>query len=54
VWALVIGGGGADPDRIAVVDLRPGAEAQAERTVSLPELLADPRPHFPGMGEGHA
>lgn len=53
-WALVIGGGGADLDRIAVMDLRPGAETAAERTVSLPELLADPRPHFPGMGGGHA
>jgi len=53
-WALVIGGAGADLDRIAVVDLRPGAEAAAERTVGLPELLADPRPHFPGMGDGHA
>jgi ATP phosphoribosyltransferase regulatory subunit len=53
-WALVIGGAGADLDRIAVVDLRPGAETAAERTVSLPELLADPRRHFPGMGDGHA
>jgi len=53
-WALVIGGAGADLERIGVVDLRPGAEAAAERTVGLPELLADPRRHFPGMGDGHA
>jgi ATP phosphoribosyltransferase regulatory subunit len=54
VWALVIGGEGPDPDRVAVVDLRPGAEASAERTVPLGELLADPRPHFPGIGGDHA
>ena len=54
VWALVIGGEGPDPDRVAVVDLRPGAEASAPRTVPLVELLADPRPHFPGIGGSHA
>ncbi len=57
-WALIIGGDGADPDRIGVVDLRAGAEAPGERTVGLSELLADPRPHFPGdfsdIGGGHA
>jgi ATP phosphoribosyltransferase regulatory subunit len=46
VWALVIGGG-ADADRITVVDLRADAEAAGERTVGLSELLADPRSHFP-------
>lgn len=53
-WALVIGAPGADLERIAVVDLRPGAETAVERTVGLPELLADPRLHFPEMGDGHA
>jgi ATP phosphoribosyltransferase regulatory subunit len=57
-WALIIGGDGADPDRIVVVDLRAGAEASGERTVALRELLADPRPHFPGdfsdIGGRHA
>ena len=56
--ALIIGGDGADPDRVVVVDLRAGAEASRERTVGLSELLADPRPHFPGdfsdIGGGHA
>jgi len=56
--ALIIGGDGADPDRIVVVDLRAGAEASGERTVGLSELLADPRPHFPGdfsdIGGRHA
>jgi hypothetical protein len=53
VWALVIGGEGTDPDRIAVVDLRAGGDAPP-RTVELGDLLADPRPHFPGIGGGHA
>jgi histidyl-tRNA synthetase len=55
VWALVIGGDGTDPDRVAVVDLqKTGADAPGERTVRLEDLLADPRPHFPGIGGGHA
>jgi len=54
VWALVIGGDGTDPDRVAVVDLQTGADAPGERTVRLEDLLADPRPHFPGIGGGHA
>ncbi len=57
-WALIIGGEGADPDRIVVMDLRAGAEASGERTMGLSELLADPRLHFPGdfseSGGGHA
>jgi hypothetical protein len=54
VWALVIGADGADPDVVRILDLRVGAEAAVERRVTCGELLADPRPHFPGLGEGHA
>ena len=54
VWALVIGADGTDPDRVAVVDLQSGADTPGERTVRLEDLLADPRPHFPGIGGGHA
>ncbi|HXA96551.1 MAG TPA: ATP phosphoribosyltransferase regulatory subunit [Candidatus Dormibacteraeota bacterium] len=54
IWVLVIGGDGADPDRIGVVDLRGGGEGAGGRTVALSELLADPRRHFPGIGGGHA
>ncbi|HEX7214999.1 MAG TPA: ATP phosphoribosyltransferase regulatory subunit [Methylomirabilota bacterium] len=50
-WALVIGGSGADPDRIRVIDLQAGGDA-TERTVGLGELLADPRQPFPGLGGG--
>ena len=50
-WALVIGGPGADPDRITVMDLQAGGDA-LERTVDLSELLADPRRQFPGLGDG--
>jgi len=50
-WALVIGGPGADPDQIRVIDLQAGGDA-AERTVGLGELLADPREPFPGLGGG--
>ena len=43
----------ARPDRVAVVDLRPGADGAGERTVPARRtLLADPRPHFPGIGGG--
>jgi ATP phosphoribosyltransferase regulatory subunit len=52
-WALVIGGEGTDPERVAVVDLRPRAAGPAERTVGLADLLADPRGHFPELGGGH-
>ncbi len=54
VWALIIGAEGTDPDRVRILDLRAGAETAAERMVTCGELLADPRPHFPGLGEGHA
>ncbi|HEY7250773.1 MAG TPA: ATP phosphoribosyltransferase regulatory subunit [Methylomirabilota bacterium] len=50
-WALVIGGPGADPDQIRVIDLQAGGDA-TERTVGLGELLADPRQPFPGLGGG--
>src|SRR6266851_5199607 len=53
-WALVIGADGADPDLVRVLDLRAGAEAAEERMVTCGELLADPRPHFPGLGDGDA
>src|SRR6266849_4539210 len=53
-WALVIGADGADPDLVRVLDLRAGAEAAEERIVTCGELLADPRPHFPGLGDGDA
>jgi ATP phosphoribosyltransferase regulatory subunit len=46
-WALVIGAEGVDPDRVRILDLRPGAEAAGERTVTCGELLADPRAQFP-------
>jgi histidyl-tRNA synthetase len=52
-WALVIGADGLDPDLVRVLDLRQDAGA-GERTVTCRELLADPRPYFPGIGEGHA
>jgi hypothetical protein len=51
-WALVIGTEGTDPDRVRILDLR--AEAAVERSVTCAELLADPRPHFPGLGERDA
>ena len=51
-WALVIGGPGADPDRIGVLDLQAGGNA-VERMVALGELLTDPRRAFPGVGGGH-
>ena len=54
VWALVIGADGTDPDHVAVVDLQSGADTPGERTVRLEDLLADPHPHFPGIGGGHA
>jgi ATP phosphoribosyltransferase regulatory subunit len=53
-WALIIGADGADPDLVRVLDLRAGAEAAEERMVTCGELLADPRPHFPGLGDGDA
>jgi hypothetical protein len=54
VWALIIGTDGADPDLVRILDLRVGAEAAVERMVTCGELLADPRPHFPGLGEKDA
>ena len=36
------------------VDLRAGEDAEVERTVQLPDLLADPRRQFPEMGGGNA
>jgi len=53
-WALIIGADGADPDLVRVLDLRAGAETAEERMVTCGELLADPRPHFPGLGDGDA
>jgi hypothetical protein len=53
-WALIIGTEGADPDLVRVLDLRAGAEAAVERMVTCAELLADPRPLFPGLGDRHA
>jgi hypothetical protein len=49
---LIIGTEGTDPDRVRILDLR--AEAGVERMVTCGELLADPRPHFPGLGDGDA
>jgi hypothetical protein len=54
VWALIIGTEGTDPDRVRILDLRAGAENEVERMVTCGELLADPGPHFPGLGDGHA
>jgi ATP phosphoribosyltransferase regulatory subunit len=53
-WALIIGTEGTDPDLVRVLDLRAGAEAAVERMLTCRELLADPRPHFPGLGDGNA
>jgi histidyl-tRNA synthetase len=53
-WALIIGTDGTDPEQVRILDLRAGAEPAAERMVTCGELLADPRPHFPGLGDGDA
>src|SRR6476660_2631666 len=53
-WALIIGTDGTDPEQVRILDLRVGAEPAAERMVTGGELLADPRPHFPGLGGGDA
>jgi hypothetical protein len=39
---------------VRILDLRAGAEPAAERMVAGGELLADPRTHFPGLGDGDA
>jgi ATP phosphoribosyltransferase regulatory subunit len=51
-WVLIIGTEGTDPDRVRILDLR--VETGVERMVTCGELLADPRPHFPGLGDGDA
>ena len=51
---VVVGAQWGDEGKGKVVDLRAGADAPAPRTVQLGDLLADPRPHFPGIGGGHA
>jgi hypothetical protein len=53
-WALIIGDEGTDPDRVRILDLRAGAAGAGEGMVTWGELLADPRPHFPGLGERDA
>jgi ATP phosphoribosyltransferase regulatory subunit len=47
-WALVIGEGAGDPDRVRVLDLAGGGE----RTLPVAALLAEPERHFEVFGGG--